>query len=552
MSATHQTQYVVLGAGPAGLQIAYCLEKAGRDYVIVEGADHVGAFFSTHPRHRQLISINKRFTGRDDDEFNFRHDWNSLVCDDPELRLGKMTKEYFPPADTLVEYLAKYAEQYKLKVHLNRWVEKVSRDAETRQFRLECASGDSYECQVLIVATGVNRPNIPDIPGIELATGYEEMSVDPEDYVNKNVLVLGKGNSAFETADNLVPTAAIIHLMSPTPVKLAWNTRFVGNLRAVNNNFLDTYHLKSQNAIIDGNIQEMRRTKSGSILVKFASIHVDNETEQLEYDHVLRCTGWRFDDRFYDDSCKPEMTDCGRFPRMDFGFESTNVPDMFFVGASNQSLDYKKAQSAFIHGFRYNAVSLGQLLERRYHEQELDYDEIDPEPETLSKAVLEHMNRVSSLWQQVGFMADLLALPKPGESKARYYHNLPYEYLREHGSELSGGRDFYIIMFRLGYCPKDVFDHERVTNPFEGEMSTAIHPVFEMWKGGASEPASDFHVLEDFLADWSGHEYHEATTAYFTSSQRGEATPKKKLEGVRDIVRDQHMRLVDPNVGQAP
>ncbi len=39
--------------------------NAGRDYVIVERAATAGVFFKSNPRHRKLISLNKRITVSD-------------------------------------------------------------------------------------------------------------------------------------------------------------------------------------------------------------------------------------------------------------------------------------------------------------------------------------------------------------------------------------------------------------------------------------------------------------------------------------------------------
>ena len=36
---------LILGAGPAGLQLAYFLAKRQRDYVVLEATDRAGAFF---------------------------------------------------------------------------------------------------------------------------------------------------------------------------------------------------------------------------------------------------------------------------------------------------------------------------------------------------------------------------------------------------------------------------------------------------------------------------------------------------------------------------
>ena len=44
----------------------------------------------------------------------------------------------------------------------------------------------------MILATGIWLPNIPDLPGINYAEGYESISINPADYEGKNVLILGK------------------------------------------------------------------------------------------------------------------------------------------------------------------------------------------------------------------------------------------------------------------------------------------------------------------------------------------------------------------------
>ena len=67
MSNGQPHEYLVLGAGPAGLQLSYHFARAGVDYLILESADRPGNFFKEFPRHRKLISINKVYTGYDDD-----------------------------------------------------------------------------------------------------------------------------------------------------------------------------------------------------------------------------------------------------------------------------------------------------------------------------------------------------------------------------------------------------------------------------------------------------------------------------------------------------
>ena len=55
-----EVDYLVIGAGPAGLQAAYFLKHFGLDYAVVEASAQAGSFFRRYPRGRRLISINKR------------------------------------------------------------------------------------------------------------------------------------------------------------------------------------------------------------------------------------------------------------------------------------------------------------------------------------------------------------------------------------------------------------------------------------------------------------------------------------------------------------
>lgn len=45
--------------------------------------------------------------------------------------------------------------------------------------------------RVAIVATGVWKPRVPDIPGQELMDGYESLSSNASDYEGKSVMILG-------------------------------------------------------------------------------------------------------------------------------------------------------------------------------------------------------------------------------------------------------------------------------------------------------------------------------------------------------------------------
>ena len=543
MSNLTSHDYLIIGAGPAGLQLGYYMQRAGWDYQLLE-ADEVGSFFVRYPRHRQLISINKIYTGRDDREYNLRHDWNSLLVeeDDAPMPFSEYSEEYFPPADALVSYLRDFAERSKIRIRTGFRVAQVTR-REDGGFLVESAGGERLACRRLVVATGVSKSHIPDdVPGIELAEGYEDMPVNPKDFVNQSVMILGKGNSAFETADNLIATASLIHMISPRPVKLAWETHFVGHLRAVNNNLIDTYQLKSQNAVVDGLIHSIERTEEGKIRVRFASIHARDEIEQLEYDRLLRCTGFQVDDSFFGEDCKPEMVIEGRFPKLNGCWESTNVPGLHYVGSASQSLDYKQSQSAFIHGFRYNARALFHLLGHLDRGEDLPSLAVDVEPEALAQTILERMSRVSSLWQQVGFLCDIVTLPKEGAGSGRWYRDLSPRFVLEQGMGADPELEYYLIQFRFGEFAGTVFDNPREAEPYTGELSAQIHPVVERYRGKTL--LAQHHVLEDFLSDWSTRDYWQPLADFFADKTEGNEAAEACL-GSRVLVRDAEMRLVE-------
>lgn len=72
--------------------------------------------FFRYPRHRKLISINKINTGRQNYEFNLRHDWNSLLSDNPHLLFKRVSSEFYPLADSIILYLNLFEKELGLKV----------------------------------------------------------------------------------------------------------------------------------------------------------------------------------------------------------------------------------------------------------------------------------------------------------------------------------------------------------------------------------------------------------------------------------------------------
>ncbi|MCZ9342044.1 NAD(P)-binding domain-containing protein, partial [Streptomyces sp. TRM76130] len=159
---------------------------------------------------------------------------------------------------------------------------------------------------------------------------------DPASFTNQRVLVIGKGNSAFETAESLMAKAAVIHVAGPHSLKMAWQTHFVGHLRAVNNNFLDSYQLKSQNAVLDGTVETIEKSPGGGFRVVFRYARTTERLRELRYDRIILAAGFRFDAGVFDETCRPALVIDDRFPEQTAAYESVNVPDLYFAGTLTQ------------------------------------------------------------------------------------------------------------------------------------------------------------------------------------------------------------------------
>jgi thioredoxin reductase len=497
-SSEEHFDYLIVGAGPAGLQMGYFLQKAGRRFCILEREPEPGAFFTRFPRHRKLISINKVHTGYRDAEINLRWDWNSLLCDDEQLRFTSYASEYFPAADVMVRYLADFASKYRLPIRYGDGVTLVRREG---NFVVGTQSGKSYRAARLIVAAGLSRPYLPSIAGIALAERYDSVSVDPAEFTNQRVLVIGKANSGFETAENLINTAAVIHLISPHPIRMAWKTHFVGHLRAVNNNFLDTYQLKCQNAVLDGVIRRIERDSSG-YKVSVAYSHAQQEEETLSYDRVILCAGFEFDFSIFDDSCRPDAVIDNRFPKQTSSWESVNVPGLFFAGNIMQMRDFKKTNSGFIHGFRYNVRALHRMLEERYEGSSWPCSRLSATTETLAAAIEQRINRTSALWQQFGFLCDLAVLDGE-EEEVLYCEEYPIDYVHD---QWRNRANYLLVGLEFGKIEGDPFSVKRNPDPRHAMESTFLHPVVRYFKNG--ELAAEHHMLEDLSGEWRKEEVH--------------------------------------------
>uniref|UniRef100_A0A665UN42 FAD-dependent oxidoreductase domain containing 2 n=1 Tax=Echeneis naucrates TaxID=173247 RepID=A0A665UN42_ECHNA len=544
-NGTRHFDYCVLGAGPAGLQMGYFLSKAKRDYIILERNSGPGSFFNKYPRHRKLISINKIYTGRQNREFNLRHDWNSLLSDKPDLLFKRVSSEFYPPADAFPLYLSMFVKELGLRVRYGVDVGRIRamQSATGRSYILTDQHESDYTCSVLLVATGLWVPHKVEFVGSELVEDYESISTNPEDYKDQAVLILGKGNSAFETAQSILGRASRVHMLSSSPVRLAWQTHYVGDLRAVNNELLDTYQLKSLDGLVEARLEKIRKDTKGKLYLtlkkyiqsrdkknssdaageELPAYHIDNFPTRNPYDRVIQCLGFRFNFSIFDgSSCPPNSDNAkGRLPAVTAWYEGKNTPGLFVLGTAAHSRDYRSSAGGFVHGFRYTVRAVHRVLERRYHSI--------PWPSTkllttqLQSWILKRVGEASGPYQMFEVLGDVILLRG---SHCEYLEEFPIQALPQFSS-ISGHKvtkhGLIVVVMQYGKKKIDYLGRSRAeTDWTKAWKSNFLHPVLYFYDTLPTEeeinlrpsgwplprPKAIHHIVEDFLTEWEAPVSH--------------------------------------------
>jgi cation diffusion facilitator CzcD-associated flavoprotein CzcO len=174
---------VVVGAGPAGLALAYELQRRGLNYQVLE-RHAVGHAWSQHYDGLRLHTLKQ-------------------VSALPGLLMPEYYPD-FPSRAQFLAYLQGYATHFKLRIAES--VELLRADTDGREWRLATSRG-LMRASILVMATGIwSAPVRPDISGEREFGGALLHSSDyrnPSPFRGRRVLVIGAGNSGTEIALDL-------------------------------------------------------------------------------------------------------------------------------------------------------------------------------------------------------------------------------------------------------------------------------------------------------------------------------------------------------------
>ncbi|MFB8125218.1 flavin-containing monooxygenase [Streptomyces bacillaris] len=183
----------VIGGGPGGLATAAALRARGVRAVVLEKADRIGASWRGHYDRLHLHTTRR---------------WSAL----PGLRMPRKFGRWVG-RDDLVRYLEKYTEHHELEVVTGVEVNRIDPHPDgSGDWQLTATGGRVLRGRAVVVATGFNHtPRIPEWPGRDTFTGellHAAEYRNPAPYADKDVLVVGIGNTGAEIAADLTEGGA--------------------------------------------------------------------------------------------------------------------------------------------------------------------------------------------------------------------------------------------------------------------------------------------------------------------------------------------------------
>lgn len=195
---------VVIGAGQAGLSVAYHLARLG-----------VGSFV--------VLDANTRAGGA------WQHRWRTLTMGDvhgvaalPGMALPPHD-EATPARDVVPAYFRRYEREFDLPVERPVRVAHVDDGADSSL--LVHTNVETWQTRALVNATGTwERPFLPTYPGRDTFRGRQLHTVDydgPQPFTGRRVVIVGGGASAIQILGELAPVATSIWVTRRPPV---WRT----------------------------------------------------------------------------------------------------------------------------------------------------------------------------------------------------------------------------------------------------------------------------------------------------------------------------------------
>ncbi|KAK4558605.1 hypothetical protein RGQ29_008063 [Quercus rubra] len=199
---------IIVGSGPSGLAIAACLSQQSIPYIILEREDCIASIWKKYSYDRLHLHLAKQF------------------CELPHMSFPA-SYPTFVPKKLFIQYLDDYVSHFNISPMFQRTVEFAEYNEVSKRWIVKARNASSgeveiYSAKFLVVATGeTTNPFTPEVEGLNTFPGevlHSTQYKSGREFKNKNVLVVGSGNSGVEIALDLANHGAKTSIIFRSPV----------------------------------------------------------------------------------------------------------------------------------------------------------------------------------------------------------------------------------------------------------------------------------------------------------------------------------------------
>ena len=494
LTSSADYDYLIVGGGASGIQMALFLEQSNHSYVVLEKNEMAGSFWLNFPRFGELISINKWVQ---DETQKLKYDWHSMLH--APLRMENVTDEYFPKGRDWQRYMQSVVEQSRINIEYGVEVESITsalssyRDtpvAERKQKKLPCLkirNEESLRCarRRVFVGTGLREkkePLLRALGGIPYSQMTKSMAY------RRRVCILGNGNSAFEVAQNVMSVAESVSLLGKHPLRLSAVTRYTGDVRVKFLQVLENLNGKLLDVVEDF---EYRHEKQKKRLPK--QFPHFNEHQLDTFSVLYHIISWIWRSR-----CQTLVIATGfeshvpgmelqntRFPPTKDWYESTDVPNVHFLGWLMHQGDFRMGAGGFFSGFRYLIRNLAHHVNHVDFGVPYPYDILTKEQVVERVLARYHAAHDLVILQDGVVIKDVaIKVTAPdghdgnGTTHYKYFEGISYKFQ----DELENRED--VISFYLGWgngrTVGHVFDNNWRYTDTGGINNMFLHPIIQV------------------------------------------------------------------------
>jgi putative flavoprotein involved in K+ transport len=324
---------LVIGAGQAGLSMAWHLARRGVRYLVVDAAPEVGHSWRSRWDSLRLFS-SARYDGLPGEVFP----------GDPDG---------YPTKDHVADYLAGFADRHGFLILNNTRVNRlVPCDG---GFAAHTTQGVLHAHRVVVATGAFHVPFVPEVEGsFDVPAIHSASYRRPGDLPAGRVLVVGGANSGLQIAEELAATREVVLASSTNPPAVPqrllgrdlfwWLTR-LGLMDKAAESRLARWMRARGDLVVGTSRAALRRAgvdfrpRLVSATGRTASF-ADGST--VEVDAVVWATGYRPDYSWID---APQLADGSGYPRH-LGGRSLVVPGLWFLG-----LPWQRTRGSALLGF---------------------------------------------------------------------------------------------------------------------------------------------------------------------------------------------------------